>query len=197
MASVFFVTHPEVTIDPAIPVPQWPLSARGRARMAACVGRAWTRGIVRIVASQERKAIDAAMILADGLGLGFSTLAGLGENDRSATGYLPRAEFERMADAFFAHPAHSVRGWERALDAQRRIVAAFETVLALAPPGRDVAIISHGAVGTLLLCHLEGIAISRAEEQPSRPGDPAGGYYYRIDRSTRLLRHGWLPIEGE
>ena len=30
--------------------------------------------------------------------------ADLGENDRSATGYLPRAEFEAMADAFFSRP---------------------------------------------------------------------------------------------
>ena len=34
--------------------------------------------------------------------------ADLGENDRSATGYLPKAEFEAMADAFFARPDESV-----------------------------------------------------------------------------------------
>ncbi len=35
MAQILFVTHPEVVIDPAVPVPRWPLSAKGRARMEA------------------------------------------------------------------------------------------------------------------------------------------------------------------
>ncbi len=192
MPTVFFVTHPDVVIDPGVAVPQWPLSARGRARMAAALARPWARGIRRIVASQERKALDAASILSAGLGIEFTTLAALGENDRSSTGYLPREEFERVADEFFAHPERSVRGWERAADAQRRIVAAFDTALALAPPEGDIAIVSHGAVGALLLCHLEGLPISRNEDQPAGEG----GNYYAIDSRTRLLRHGWRRIDA-
>src|SRR5262249_27973892 len=38
----------------------------------------------------------------------------LGENDRLATGYLPRLEFEAAVDEFFARPQTSVRGWEPA-----------------------------------------------------------------------------------
>jgi hypothetical protein len=70
----------------------------------------------------ERKARDAARLLADGLGLhGYSVVDGLGENDRSAAGYLAQQEFEAIVDAFFAQPQTSVRGWERAADAQTRI----------------------------------------------------------------------------
>ena len=47
-----------------------------------------------------------------------------------------------------------VRGWERAIDAQRRIVAAVEQVVLTAPKLGDVAIVSHEGVGTLLLCRL-------------------------------------------
>ena len=54
----------------------------------------------------------------------FITHPGIGENDRSATGFLPREEFWATADLFFAHPTESIRGWERAIDAQARIVAA-------------------------------------------------------------------------
>ena len=36
-------------------------------------------------------------------------LADLGENDRSATGYLPKAEFEALADAFFSAPMSAWR----------------------------------------------------------------------------------------
>ena len=202
MATVFFVTHPEVVIDPAVAVPQWPLSAVGRARMQASLRAAWVREVGCIVASTERKAVDAAEILAAGLGIGFSTLAALGENDRSATGYLPRPEFEAVADAFFAQPDVSVHGWERAVDAQLRIVTAFETAISLSPDDADLAIVSHGAVGALLLCHLEGLPIRRSEEQPAavdpRTGHTrAGGFVYAIDRQTRLLRHGWVPIDTD
>lgn len=190
--TVYFVTHPDVVVDPAVPVPHWPLSARGRERIRAALGRAWVRSIRAIFCSAEQKAIDAAAILAEGVGVGFSVHAGLVENDRSATGYLPKQEFEAMADAFFARPGESVRGWERAVDAQARIVGAVDAVLRMAPGNGDVAIVSHGAVGALLLCALEGLTIDRAQDQP--PGN--GGYFYPFDFQTRLLRHGWTAIDA-
>ena len=190
--TVFFITPPDVEIDPAVPVPLWPLSARGRARMQAALERPWVRRIRAIHCSAERKAIDAATILANGLGLNFSTHAALGENDRSATGYLPRAEFERTADAFFARPTESVRGWERAVDAQARIVAAVDVVLKSAPANGDIAIIAHGGVGALLLCALENVPIGRSQDQP--PG--AGGNFFPFDFATRLPRHGWTAIDA-
>ena len=52
------------------------------------------------------------------------------ENDRSATGFLEPSEFERVADEFFARPTVSIGGWERAIDAQKRIVGEVEAVWA-------------------------------------------------------------------
>lgn len=188
----FVVTHPDVVINPTVAVPCWPLSARGCERMRAATKRAWTRRIASIFASTERKATDAALILAEARGIGFSTMPELGENDRSATGFLPRGEFEDMADRFFVSPDTAIRGWERAIDAQRRIVAAFDVVLKTAPAHGDVAMVTHGAVGTLLQCHLDGVAISRTFDQP--PGN--GGYYYAVDVESRLTVHGWTLIEA-
>jgi broad specificity phosphatase PhoE len=71
-------------------------------------------------------------------------------------GILPPEEFERVADQFFASPEVSVRGWERAIDAQSRIVQAVEGIAELDKTEGAVAIVSHGAVGTLLYCHLAG-----------------------------------------
>lgn len=188
----YFITHPDVLIDPGVPVPDWALAPRGRARMTRALALPWMAGVRRAWCSTERKARDGARILADQLGLSVAELVGLGENDRSATGYLPRAEFEAVADQFFAQPDHSVRGWERAVDAQRRIVAAVDHVLgASAGCDGDIAIISHGGVGTLLLCHLRGEAISRARDQPPNNG----GNYFAFDVATRRLRHGWRPID--
>ena len=70
MTTVFFITHPDVVIDPSVPIPDWPLSERGRARMRALATCPWIRAVRSIFASSERKARDGAQILADGLGIG-------------------------------------------------------------------------------------------------------------------------------
>ena len=191
-STAYFITHPDVLIDPGVPVQDWPLSARGRARMTRALALPWVNGIRTIWCSTERKARDGADILSASLGLPVTELAGLGENDRSASGFLPRPEFEAVADLFFAQPTSNVRGWESAADAQSRIIAAFNHVLgASAGYNGDIAIVSHGAVGTLLLCHLGGWAISRQLDQPPNNG----GNYFAIDMQTRRLHHGWRPID--
>lgn len=187
MATVFFVTHPEVRIDPAVPVPRWPLTDAGIARMRAFAARPALAGVRSVFASTETKAIEAAGILAGRLGLGVAVDSGFDENDRSATGYLPHEEFQRTADAFFARPTESVRGWERAVDAQARVVAALAHALAAAPPG-DVAIVAHGGVGTLLLCHLAGEAIDRRHDQPAQ------GHVFTLDRATGRVLTRWTPL---
>src|SRR4028119_275779 len=124
MAFLIFVTHPEVVIDPLVPVPEWPLSAVGRGRMERFAGSLAGRGVTAVYASAERKAMDGAAIVAERLGLSYSTDACLGENDRSATGYIAPPEFWQVVEEFFARPQESVRGWERAVDAQARVVEA-------------------------------------------------------------------------
>lgn len=188
---IHIITHPDVLIDPAVPVPDWPLSERGRERMGAVLDQPWAAGLGSLFCSTERKARDGAAILAEALGLPVTELAGLGENDRSSTGYLPKPEFEAMADAFFARPQESVRGWERAVDAQHRIVAAVDEVLRRAPAEGDIAIVTHGGVGALLLCHLQGSPISRAADQPAGQG----GHHYAFEAEDRRLLHGWRSID--
>jgi broad specificity phosphatase PhoE len=194
VSVVFFITHPDVIIDPSIPVPDWPLNERGRARMHAVAAQPWVRGVRHIFASGERKACDAAQILADKLGLsGYSVIAELGENDRSATGFLSKAEFETTADAFFARPLQSIRGWEPASVAQKRIVGAVELAVSQAPGDVDIAIVGHGGTGTLLYCHLAGLPIDRRYDQPATNG----GSWFVFDRTSRkLLYEGWQLIEA-
>jgi broad specificity phosphatase PhoE len=144
-----------------------------------------------IYCSTEQKAIDGAEILAQHLSLGFSRIEDLGENDRSATGFLPPDEFERVADQFFGSPDKSVRGWERAVDAQSRIVRAVEKIAEENADG-TIAIVSHGAVGTLLYCHLAGEPIDRRRDQPPN----GGGNYYRFTLSPRAAHFWWRAIDG-
>lgn len=182
MSLLHFITHPEVMIDPEVPVRRWGLTPLGIARMRACAALPEMAAVASVWASTEAKAIEGAGILAGRLGLPVRVREDLGENDREATGYLPEAEFQRTADAFFANPDSSIRGWERAVDAQARIVAAIDAVLAEAPPG-PVAVVAHGGVGALLRAHLAGAPISRAWDQPGagcrfvvRPGVAPGDW---------------------
>ena len=88
-------------------------------------------------------------------------------------------------------PGKSARGWERAIDAQRRIAEAVNQAIALVAADPDIAIISHGAAGALLLCHRKGVPISRREDQPSG----GGGTIYSFDVATRRLLTEWHRID--
>lgn len=187
-ALVRYLTHPEVVIDPAVPVPDWGLNAAGQARVAALVRAGWLEGTARIVSSAERKAIETATPIAEALGVELEVCEAMHENDRSATGYLQGPEFETVADAFFAKPMQSIRGWERAIDAQARIVREAETVLAGDIEG-DVLFVGHGGVGTLLFCHYSGQTISRRRDQLG------AGCYFSMRKEGRRVLHPWRRME--
>ena len=110
--KVCSVTHPEVVIDPAVPVPEWGLSARGRERMTAFCVRPELANVSHVHVSDERKARDGAEILRDRHGFPITVDHRLGENDRSATGYIAPPRFWEIVDRFFAEPQSSVLGWE-------------------------------------------------------------------------------------
>ncbi len=190
MTTIFYLSHPEVTIDPAVPVPQWGLSAVGRARLLAVRDAAWLRPCRRLVTSAEQKAVETAEIVAEVTAAVVEVRPAMHENDRTATGFLPPAEFERVADRFFAEPDRAVRGWERAVDAQARIVAEVEAVLAGHDPEVPLLLVGHGAVGTLLFCRLAGVAIDRRFDQKR------GGSVMAFAGDTRRPRFGWTPMEA-
>lgn len=190
---VLFITHADVVIDPAVPVPEWPLSTEGQRRHTVFNHSAAITGLSAIYSSHERKAVDAATILSAATGLPVTRVRDLHENDRSATGYLPKAEFEATADAFFAHPTRSIRGWERAADAQARIVGCVRGIVAADHSGGDIAIVAHGGVGALLLAHLSGADISRRFDQPGQ----GGGNWFAFDPDAWVVTQGWRDIAGQ
>lgn len=69
----------------------------------------------------DRKAVQAGEILAQRLGVPLQILHELGENDRSAPGFLEPHVCQTTADRFFAEPDSSADGWETATAAQARI----------------------------------------------------------------------------
>lgn len=188
--TVIFLTHAEVEIDPSVPVPDWGLNAAGRARHARFATDPALQGVAAIYASTERKAVEGAATVAEARGLPVQQDEALGENDRSATGYLPPEDFWPVVADFFAAPDVSTRGWETARAAQARIVGAVQKVVATAPATGDVLIVSHGGVGTLLRCHLAGREITRDEGQPH----PGGGCWFDFGRAMDAPATAWSAI---
>ncbi len=187
--NLIILTHAQVRMDPDVPVPDWPLSDQGAARHQSFNLNPVLDNVTAIYSSQEQKARDGAAIHAAHRNLTPVALHALHENDRSATGFLPPADFEEVADAFFAQPDHSVRGWETARAAQARFVAAVRTLAQLDRTLGDILIVAHGAVAALLRCHLLGIEITRTEDQPA-----GGGGWYSTDLDLTRPPLAWSVI---
>lgn len=185
-----YLSHPQVQINPEVPVPQWGLSDTGRQRVLA-MRRSPTLAATRlIVSSAERKAIETAELISEVLNVPITIIEASHENDRSATGFLPPPEFERVANQFFAQPETSVRGWERAIDAQARIVGVMNSFVAAHNNG-DILMVGHGGVGTLLYCHFAGLGISRDHDQKGG----GGGCFWAMDIASLSVVHGWRVME--
>ncbi|WP_282061667.1 histidine phosphatase family protein [Roseobacter litoralis] len=187
MSALIFITHPEVKVDAARSVTDWELSETGCARAEGFARSTLLANVTSIWASEERKAQQTADYIARQTGVPLQTDSNLGENDRTATGFLPPPEFEAAADEFFSNPGTAFRGWETARAAQGRIENAVRGIAAHHETG-DLAIVSHGAVGTLLYCAFTGLPINRAYDQPSQ------GHYWTADLSDLKPRHHWILI---
>ena len=189
---VRYLTHPQVLMEPLKDVRAWSLNEVGSNRVASLAAQLGSlSGTRRVVSSDETKALETATPLASALGVALEVRPRMHENDRSATGFLPPQEFEAVADQFFAKPAVSVRGWETAEDAQRRIVAEVEACLT-GPQEGDILFVGHGGVGTLLFCALSGIGIDRRFDQ----GSGGGGCWFAFDSQFRIPQRGWQPMEA-
>ncbi len=194
MQKVYFISHPEVLIDKEVPVPDWGLSDVGWARLEEMLKQPWVvdGSLGSVFSSNENKARMAADRLAGFLNLEALRLSGLGEMDRSSTGRLDKEEFEHVVNLAFENPEESIRGWERLVDAQERIVTAVDKAIELSDPSKDIAIVSHGGVGTLMICDLKGVEIARSEDQPGQ------GHYFvfeNIEDGTKRLVHAWKKID--
>lgn len=189
--TVRYLTHPQVFIDPSKDVRHWSLNPTGTARIAALAAQLGSLSETkRVISSDEAKALETARPLASALGVDVEVRPRMHENDRRATGFLPPDEFEEVADRFFAEPAKSVRGWETAQDAQRRILAEIDACLEGQQEG-DVLFVGHGGVGTLLFCALSGIKIDRRFDQ----GAGGGGCWFQFELQGRRPLREWQPLE--
>ncbi len=186
MATLRYISHPQVVVDPTVPVSRWGLSEEGKQRVQQLCQQPWMSDVRRVVSSAETKALEVAAAVAQTLGLTVEVRPKTGETDRSSTGYVPHDRHEQLADEFFALPHVSVQGWERAVDVQARMINALADLLTST---HGVVVVGHGAAGTLWYCAVAGLDIDRSHDQRST------GNYFAIDLATGKPMHPWQPID--
>jgi broad specificity phosphatase PhoE len=186
---ILYLSHPEVKIDPQVPVPEWEISDMGRSRVLAAVAKGWPGRGWLIVASPEVKAVQTAELLANAFALPLHIHPEMGEVDRASTGYVPHARHEALADALFANLGTGPEGWESAQAASTRIVKCFEEVMA--EVYANILFVGHGAVGTFLWCALTQTPISRQQDQKG------SGSYWAGDHGPDGFAplHPWRTLE--
>ena len=186
MARLWYVSHPEVRIDAAVPVPRWGLTDHGRARAEAMCAQLWVAEIDHIISSDETKALELAAVVAAHRGLPIEVRPSQAETDRSATGFLPPDEYGPVSDAWFEAPDEAPHGWEPARVVQDRVLRGLDDVFA---GDRNVMVAGHGGAGTLLWCRLDDTPIAASHDQPG------AGHYFTVDLARRRPLHAWRAID--
>jgi broad specificity phosphatase PhoE len=147
---LILVKHAEPVVEPDVPSNRWELSERGKDRCVALAERLRRYRPAAVVASEERKAVQTAGLVAERLGMAAATFPGLHEHDRTGAPFGTQAEFELAAKGFFENPGEPVWGRETAEGARERFADAVDAVLARHPAG-TVVVVAHGTVITLFL----------------------------------------------
>lgn len=187
MSFAYIITHPEVVIDPNVPVIEWSVSELGRKRTTAMLDQPWVKTLDLVYSSEERKAYQTAEIIANTLEIPLHTHSKLGEVNRSSTGFLEENELNKTVREFFSHPDKSIAGWEMANIAQERIVHTFSTVLQ-SHPEKTLGIVTHGMVSALLISYLKKVPIHQRYMQKQL------GSYFIFDTAEQTIIQEWRSI---
>jgi len=102
-------------------------------------------GVAGFFSSPEEKAIATARLLAEAHGRAVEIVPDLREVERGCAIF---EEYEAAVREFFTRPDESVHGWERAVDAGRRVAACLMEIGARGGDG-PLAVVSHGLALTL------------------------------------------------
>lgn len=152
MTKIYLIRHAET--EPAGDDPtMWPLSERGEDQVRVLAAQPFWTEVKAIVTSDELKAVATVSDIAIQRGIPFFKHEGLRELKRTP-GWL--AAYDERVREVFARPAQSVEGWERAADAQARVLACVDELIARFDP-EPFAVVSHGMLIALLLASVQNV----------------------------------------
>ena len=159
MSLLYLIRHAATERVPNVAPTQWTLSEEGFLAAVALAGRRFWPEIGRVVTSTERKAIATVAPAAEMWRLPLESRAAFDEVRRGS--FLE--DYEAAVRAFFAEPSRPPEGWESAAAARERVVAGLEALLQ-EYPGRNLALVGHGLLWSLLRAHLLGQSQVEAAE---------------------------------
>ena len=146
MTKIYLVRHAEA--EPAgNDAALWPLSERGEEQVRTLAAQSFWDEVNAIVSSDEPKAFATVSPIAFERQIPLHTHSGLRELRRTP---IWLEDYEARVLDVFQRPELSIEGWERAADAQARILATLDELL-LKFDGQPFAVVSHGIVMALLL----------------------------------------------
>jgi broad specificity phosphatase PhoE len=144
------VKHAQPVLAAGVPPKDWRLSEEGE-RQSTQLARHLARfAPLRLIASQEPKALTTARLAAATLAVDVAIATGLEEFDRPALPIVPRAEHERVNAAIFRNPSARVLGRESARDALGRFSEAMAAELGRTA-ARTLVAVTHGTVIALFV----------------------------------------------
>ncbi len=181
--KLYFITHPSVNIDPNIPVNKWSISEEGWKQVRNLSDEPFWKEVDVIFASTEQKANKAAEYWSRKFNIPLTIVDGIEEIDRSSTGFLSE-DFWKVVDEFYAEPSERVRGWESANECLKRMISTIDNITKN-NQGKNIAIVSHGAVENLYACHIKGITPSHIT------GQTKIGSWFVLDLNTRKIISDW------
>lgn len=124
---------------------------------------------VRLISSDEPKAIETAKPIAEATGLDIEVDRGVREHDRTGAKYLPSDDWRALVIDSLRRPEELVLGAETTGDAGRRFGQAVSDIASRSDDG-DVVIVSHGAAMSAFLAQLTGLDVVEIWQRFGLPG---------------------------
>jgi len=156
MTRLLLIKHAMPEIDLAVSANAWPLSTDGKRSCVRLADQLNAFHLDEIISSEEIKAIQTAQITAGLLGLTHRVYPGLHEHDRTGEPYfLSKQAFRDKVQAMFNEPDQLVYGNETANQAFTRFDQSMKLLISTGVPQKDVAVVTHGTVISLLVSHYQ------------------------------------------
>ncbi|MAT42295.1 MAG: hypothetical protein CL609_08145 [Anaerolineaceae bacterium] len=156
MTRLLLIKHAMPEIDLAVSANAWQLSTDGKRSCVRLADQLNAFHLDEIISSDEIKAIQTAQITAGLLGLTHRVYPGLHEHDRTGEPYFSSKQaFQDKVQALFNTPDQLVYGNETANQAFIRFDQSIKHLISTAAPQKDVAVVTHGTVISLLVSHYQ------------------------------------------
>ena len=154
--TIVFLRHAETIINQDIPVDEWEISENGKKTTKEIIVSGIFDDIDKIIASEERKAIQTASFLAERLGKKIITNSDFNELGRGGGYVYSKNQYEKQVKKLFEVGRSEIKEWEEARSALRRIMRAIDYINK-EYSNMKILVVSHGIVLSLYFSHLLGI----------------------------------------